>query len=135
MMCKLLGRGIIQFAGVRAANDGGLVRTSGLYRHFKRDIIKHRSGLKQIWQQWTLTFGRPNAEWLKRLRCYDPRANGRRECLALKRSERLVLPSLDVASGPVVQPDITKDVLVGLGDGNRLAHLRRCTDDRAKLEF
>src|SRR5260370_12801326 len=66
---------------------------------------------------------------------YDPWTNGCREGVALKRSKWLVFPSLDVARGPVIEQNIAEDHFIGLGDGDGLAHLRRCAHDRAELEF
>src|SRR5215212_2012862 len=74
-----------------------------LQPHLERDVVavaagqvRHRRGIA----------GRPlvrrDAERLERVERHDPRRDRRPEALGQEWSERLVLPSLDVARGPVI---------------------------------
>src|SRR6266436_561599 len=135
MMRKLLGRRVIHFTGTCPADCGRSAGAGGLYRDLERNVVEHRPGFPQIRQQGAFTFRRPNPKWFKSFTRYDPRTNGCREGLALKRSKWLVFPNLDVARGPVIEQNIAEDHFKGLGDGDGLAHLRRCAHDRAELEF
>lgn len=65
----------------------------------------------------------------------NPRADGRTKVLTVERTQGNVLPSLDVTSTPVVQENVTKDVLASIVDGNRVTHLGRLTDEASKLEL
>ncbi|EON25463.1 fumarylacetoacetate hydrolase [Nocardioides sp. CF8] len=55
------------------------------------------------------------------------------EGLAEERSERDVLPGLDVARRPVVEPDDAEGVVREVGDADPLAEVRRRAHDEAEL--
>src|SRR5205085_11620879 len=69
------------------------------------------------------------------LRRDHPRRDGRAKALAEERAERLGLPSLDVARGPVVEQAEAGEVTGRLRDGNRLPQRVARTDPDAKLEL
>src|SRR5262245_13181984 len=62
-----------------------------------------------------------HAERSKRLRSHYPGRDGRREILRQERTERLILPGLDVTGRPVVEKTEARHLLFGLGDRNRVA--------------
>ena len=70
-------------------------------------------------QQVAFAFGRRDAEGVECRRRHDPWADRGRRGLGLKRAERLVFPSLNVARRPIVQEHIAEDHRVGLGHRHR----------------
>lgn len=89
----------------------------------------------QIRQQRGLRFGRGDPERVKCCPGHHPWTDRGCECLGLKRSERPVLPSLNVAGGPVIQEHVAEDHCIGLGDGERLSHHAALADNGAKLDL
>ena len=61
------------------------------------------------------------AEWRQRLRGHHPRRNRGGEILAEEWAERLILPGLDVARGPVVEQAEAENMLGGLADRHGFA--------------
>lgn len=76
-----------------------------------------------------------SAERLQGISSDDPRANGRAKVLAVKWTKRNILPGLNVTSTPVIQQNVTKNVLVRVVDVDRRAHLSRFADEAAKLKL
>ncbi|MCY1336769.1 hypothetical protein D9M69_225820 [compost metagenome] len=57
------------------------------------------------------------------------------EVLRQEGAERLVFPGLHVAGGPVVEQAVAGDVLLGVGDGDGLAHLVALADPDAQFQL
>src|ERR1051325_8744550 len=78
---------------------------------------------------------RRNAEGLEGFGGHDPRRDGRGKALGQEWAERLVLPRLDVARGPVVDDAVAEDVCARVGDRDRYAEVVAWTDERADLHL
>src|SRR5262245_46653508 len=76
-----------------------------------------------------------HAERRERLERHHPRADRGREALGEERAERLVLPLLQVASGPVVEQAQAEELALGLRQRDRLAERVAGPEERADLEL
>ena len=140
-----LRRGPVEVAGIAA---GQLVRRKPLggecrrvQEHLELDV--ERAGclvgaVVEVGQQRGIV-RRPlslrRAERCQGLRRDHPRRDAGAEALAEERTERLILPGLDVARRPVVQQAEAGDVLRRLGDGDGRAERVARADPDPELEL
>ena len=68
-----------------------------------------------------IAHARRRAKWLECVERHDPRRDRRRKILREERTERLILPRLDVARRPVVDETQAEDVSLRLIERNRRA--------------
>mmetsp|Transcript_5796 Transcript_5796/g.18243 ORF Transcript_5796/g.18243 Transcript_5796/m.18243 type:complete len:430 (-) Transcript_5796:18-1307(-) len=121
---------------VVGVGDDHRVALLGVDRHRQVDVVVARRRVAQVRQRLRLGLrGAGDAEGLKGEGRDDPRRDGRAEVLAQERAERDVLPLLDVARTPVIEGREAEDLLVRLGDRDRLAELVAGADVRGHLEL
>ena len=130
-MGEELGRGPIKIAKISLADlDGFYVRLAHLFR-LKEDFERHiDAGVGRVrWSEDTRRgAGSPSGRasrrhtvGCKRFHGNDPRGDGGGEVFSEEGAERLVLPGLDVACGPVVDEAQAEDVPLSLIDRDGLA--------------
>ncbi len=71
----------------------------------------------------------------ERLGGHNPGRNSRGKILPEKRSQRLILPGLNIASGPIVHQAKTKDVLIGFSNRDPAAQSVACANVQSGFEF
>lgn len=76
-----------------------------------------------------------SAEWLQGIHEDDPRGDGGGEVLRVERTQRDVLPGLDVTGRPVVHQHQSKNVVFGLVDGNWLAEVVGLADKGGQFQL
>ncbi|SPE17970.1 exported hypothetical protein [Candidatus Sulfotelmatomonas gaucii] len=134
----------IEIAQISAAQHHGrcacLLHLRGLEINLegKIDSVAICSRRAQISKRGWIAFGAfecGNAIWRQCFQRNNPGRDGCGEVLRKKRTERLVLPRLDVACRPVVDEAQAEDVLLGFGDRNRLTQRVGRTDEDAHFQF
>ena len=108
------------------AGVAALAHRFGLQPRLERDVDRASVAVRgrvEIRQRRRIAGRMPEraAERRERIERDDPRRDRRREVLREERSERLVLPALDVARAPVVEQHEAEHVLLGVTDRHRLA--------------
>src|ERR1051325_9922653 len=98
------------------------------YRDVERDVVFEM-------RQHRIFALRLHAIRLERVERDDPRRDRRRKVLREKRTERLVLPRLDVARQPVVDETEAEDVIERVPHRNRIAEGVAAADEDAQLQF
>src|SRR6185503_11687527 len=113
----------------------------GRERHLEPDVEGAPLALArvvEIGQRIRIAVGadeRRGPERLEGVERDDPRRDRGREVLREKRAERLVLPRLDVARGPVVQEARAEEVVLCGSRRNRRAERVAGADEEAHLEL
>src|SRR6185369_4319237 len=75
------------------------------------------------------------AERRKRVGTDDPRRNTGQEILGQERPERLIFPRLQVARGPVVEKAISRNMLAGFADRDRLTEIVALPNPDTELQL
>src|SRR5688572_14522231 len=92
----------------------------------------------QVRQRLRVPFGprrHRGSEWRERIAAYDPGRNARQEVLGEERSERLILPRLQVARRPVVEQAKTSDVVHSFTDRDWLTKVVPAPDPHAEFQL
>lgn len=129
------GHACQHFLVIMLRHEGKLTDKLDLQVDAQNVLLLHLGRLLEIPGVLGLVLDALGLEALQGVREDDPGADAGPEVLGRERAERDVLPGLDVASAPVVEQDIAKDVILGLSDGDGLAQLVRAADEHAHLEL
>src|SRR5271168_4655058 len=78
---------------------------------------------------------RGHTEGCQCVECDDPGRDTCQEALPKKRTERLALPSLDIAGGPIVYQTKADDGFLGFAKSKRLAERVSLPDVKTDLQF
>src|SRR5438105_1585694 len=92
----------------------------------------------EIWQRLRIAFCAIERRHAKRQESFggdNPWRNGCRKILGEKWAERLILPRLNVASGPVVHQAESKGATFRFVDGDRVTEFVAVADDYPDFQF
>ncbi|MNV15918.1 hypothetical protein D3C71_1066630 [compost metagenome] len=113
----------------------------GEQQYFQFDV-ERASGLvalvEQVRQRLRIALGTCRLGTTERLQRFGgdhPRRDAGDEAFRQERPQRLVFPGLDVPCRPVVEQAETGDVIGGVANGNRVAHVVALADPDAQLQF
>ncbi len=141
LRCAPVHGGVSGPARQHVRSEAGRAHLLGRQRDFElngeraavtiRWIVQIRQGLGVAMRSRRHRF----AKRRKRLRTDDPRTDAGQEILRQERSQRLVLPRLQVARRPVVEQAIAGDMLARFSDRDRLSELIALADPDAELQL
>ncbi|VVN19213.1 hypothetical protein PS676_04212 [Pseudomonas fluorescens] len=118
-----------------------LAHAFGEQQDFQLDVEGARgliAFVEQVGQRLRIAFRTRwlrTAERLQRFGCHHPWRDAGNETLRQERPQWLVFPRLDIPRRPVVEQAETGDVIGGLTDGNRVAHLVALADPDTQFQL
>ena len=135
MVSNRLRNAVIQVLHVACSNFDIRGHGSRADADIELDVIAAAIVILQVRKHARLLCGQCNLEGCESLWGDNPRRDCASKVLGVEGSEGNVLPHLHITGTPVVEQAVTEDVISGLANRDRLAHIVTLANKRAHLKL